>query len=629
MAFNGAGVFLRLFNWVQDKNNGIDIDSTRMDQETDGIATGLSNMICRDGQSTVTADIPFATHKLTQIKSGTVRTDATNLGQLQDSTLNWIADSGVADAIAATYAPPITALVDGQHCSVRAANANATTTPTFSPNGITAHTITKFGGTALGIGDIQTNQELDLRYNLANTRWELLDPRAADLTANTFVGTQTLSGAALNEARATIASAATVNIGAATANYLQVTGTTTITAFDTIQAGTERTLEFASSLMVTHNASSLILPGSASITVSAGDTMILRSEGSGNWRCIVYQQAASLAPASPLRNRLINGGFAIDQRVNSATSCSDDTYCLDRWYTLTQTAAVNVSQQALQEVGQPFNIRLSQAQASAQRMGVAQIVEAANSQDLRSASIALSARIRCSSSQAIRYAILEWTGTADAVTSDVVLSWTSGTYTAGNFFLAANLTVTAVGSITPSANTWTAITTLTGTCGASVNNLIAFFWTEGTAAQNITLDIGKVQLEAGTGASAFAQIPISMELAACQRYFCKSFAQGTAPANIASVVGALVFAQTTAASNSGAYGPFRFPVVMRAAPTVTTYNASGGANNQITSIQASQDFTGTSQTGLGDTGFALVGIAPSGGTQGGQCAVHYSANAEL
>lgn len=89
----------------------------------------------------------------------------------------WVAAGGTSDAITATFNPAITALTDGLIVGVRAGAGNATTTPTFAPNGLTAHTITKSGGTALVPGDIAgALAELLLRYNLANTRWELLNP---------------------------------------------------------------------------------------------------------------------------------------------------------------------------------------------------------------------------------------------------------------------------------------------------------------------------------------------------------------------------------------------------------------------------------------------------------------------
>lgn len=89
----------------------------------------------------------------------------------------WVVSAGTGDAITAAYSPAITALVDGQIVYFRASAANTIAAPTFSPNGLTARTITRSGGSAIGIGSIAGNlAEYALRYNLANTRWELLNP---------------------------------------------------------------------------------------------------------------------------------------------------------------------------------------------------------------------------------------------------------------------------------------------------------------------------------------------------------------------------------------------------------------------------------------------------------------------
>ena len=86
---------------------------------------------------------------------------------------------GTPDAITATYSPPVT-LVDHQLCLFVASGANTTTTPTFAPNGLAAHVITKKGGSALAAGDIPAQYAVCiLEYNLANTRWELLNPAVA------------------------------------------------------------------------------------------------------------------------------------------------------------------------------------------------------------------------------------------------------------------------------------------------------------------------------------------------------------------------------------------------------------------------------------------------------------------
>src|SRR5882724_5591239 len=104
-------------------------------------------------------------------------------------------------------------------------------------------------------------------------------------------GTSLVLSSFLNEAKgADIASATTTDIGAATGNYVVVTGTVTITGLGTVQAGTRRIVKFSGALTLTHNATSLILPGSANITTVAGDTAMFISLGSGNWICVNYEQ---------------------------------------------------------------------------------------------------------------------------------------------------------------------------------------------------------------------------------------------------------------------------------------------------------------------------------------------------
>jgi len=103
-------------------------------------------------------------------------------------------------------------------------------------------------------------------------------------------GATTAVGAADNQSTkgADIASAATTDIGAATGRFVHITGTTTITSFGTKTAGVIRILTFDGALTITHNATSLILPGAANIGTSAGDTAVFVSEGGGNWRCVSY-----------------------------------------------------------------------------------------------------------------------------------------------------------------------------------------------------------------------------------------------------------------------------------------------------------------------------------------------------
>lgn len=105
-----------------------------------------------------------------------------------------------------------------------------------------------------------------------------------------------------------IGSATTTNIGGVSAVNLRVTGTTTITSLGTVASGTTRVLRFADALTLTHNATSLILPGAANITTAANDTCTAVSLGSGNWIVVSYQPAAGYAPYLAFPSQTSNSG---------------------------------------------------------------------------------------------------------------------------------------------------------------------------------------------------------------------------------------------------------------------------------------------------------------------------------
>lgn len=108
---------------------------------------------------------------------------------------------------------------------------------------------------------------------------------------NVSAGVIGLDGAGIT----TVASATSTPIGASQTRDVSITGTTTITSFDTVAAGTYRQGVFTGILTLTYNATSLILPGGANITTAAGDTFGAISLGSGNWRVLWYQRASGQA----------------------------------------------------------------------------------------------------------------------------------------------------------------------------------------------------------------------------------------------------------------------------------------------------------------------------------------------
>lgn len=142
---------------------------------------------------------------------------------------------------------------------------------------------------------------------------------------------------------ADVASASTTDLSVTTGDFVDITGTTTITALGTASAGVERTVRFTGALTLTHNGTSLILPGSANISTANGDTAIFRSLGSGNWVCINYSVAAAPATPAPLDAQyvtLATNSTLTSERVLTAGSGVSLT---DAGAGSTITAALNIS----------------------------------------------------------------------------------------------------------------------------------------------------------------------------------------------------------------------------------------------------------------------------------------------
>jgi len=114
---------------------------------------------------------------------------------------------------------------------------------------------------------------------------------------------------------ATIASATTTSLGTAAnpQGVITISGVTTITSFgSSALVGQLFFVYFSGALTLTHNATSLILPFGANILTVAGDCMVVRYEGSSNWRVMNYQfsTTASFKSALGLSNAISSTGNA-------------------------------------------------------------------------------------------------------------------------------------------------------------------------------------------------------------------------------------------------------------------------------------------------------------------------------
>jgi len=202
MAFNGTGTFLRIYNWVTDKANGVPITASRFDAELEGMATGLSQCITKDGQTTITANIPFNSNKITGLGNGTARTDVINVGQVQDNQFLYLGTTGgSADAYTLAPSPAITAYTATQQFTAKISATNLTTTPYLQVSSITSPTTTavikKLSATkteiAVEASDLLINGIYDFKRNSANDAWIVLNPEKVfyDLTNLTKATTTT------------------------------------------------------------------------------------------------------------------------------------------------------------------------------------------------------------------------------------------------------------------------------------------------------------------------------------------------------------------------------------------------------------------------------------------------------
>lgn len=197
------------------------------------------------------------------------------------STASSAASAAAASAAAAAAsAASAAAIVGGGTVKVSAADTTAdylNSTLTSSDSSLTQAIVNPAG-----------NETLSLTTTKAST--------TEILTGTNAVKTVTADAlAALWEQGADIASAGTIAVGEG--GHFHVTGTTAITDIDfaTDKAGRKVTLTFDGVLTLTHNATTLILPGGANITTAAGDSATFVSEGSDNVRCVSYTKAAGTA----------------------------------------------------------------------------------------------------------------------------------------------------------------------------------------------------------------------------------------------------------------------------------------------------------------------------------------------
>lgn len=135
---------------------------------------------------------------------------------------------GTADAITADFTPNV-ALTNGTTVIVRADAANATTTPTFAPDGLTAKTIVKGNNLALVAGDVAgTGHWLEMNFDTVLDKWVLQNPARGVAVVSNSAWNKIVNGNFAINQRAYVSGAATT-AGQYTLDRWKVTSTGGIT----------------------------------------------------------------------------------------------------------------------------------------------------------------------------------------------------------------------------------------------------------------------------------------------------------------------------------------------------------------------------------------------------------------
>jgi hypothetical protein len=322
----------------------------------------------------------------------------------------------------------------------------------------------------------------------------------------------------------------------------------------------------------------------------------------------------SVAQYYSFKNRIINGQMQIAQRATSATITAGSTIAagystVDRFYVYCTGANVTAAQ--VSGSGSTKNRLQITGAASVTAIGVGQRIEQLNSYDLANSTATLSVDLANSLLTSVTWTAY-YANTAD--TFGTLASPTRTQISTGTFTVTSTVTNYNAQIAIPAAAT-------TG---------IEIVFTVGSQTSG-TFTIGNVQLEKGSTATSFDYRDYQAELAKCQRYYEKSYPQGTAvPTNLTNAGYAAGYS-TVACANLSSYMMVKFAVTKRALATIQTYSyasstASTASNGSGTDLAAGSASVSISS----DSCFQVYNNAGSSITPAsGAFIVHWSASAEL
>jgi hypothetical protein len=345
--------------------------------------------------------------------------------------------------------------------------------------------------------------------------------------------------------------------------------------------------------------------------------------------------------AFSFKNRILNGDMRIDQRNAGASVAtpSNGQFALDRFRTFTSGGGVySVGQSSTAPTGftnsMLFTVTTADLSiAAADFYLFTQTIEGNNVADLgfgtaSAKTVTVSFWVRSSVTGTFAFSLRQGSGDRSYVAE----------YTVSSADTWEQKTITIAGD---TSGTWSTDTGPGMICtwdlgSGSDRNATANTWSAGNyfrtsscvdliATNGATLYITGVQLEVGSVATPFERRPFTTELQLCQRYYCKTFDFATAPANNGGNNGMLMCGTIS----SGNYEPnamWRFPVEMRADPTVTLYNPSTGTTGQW---QGGGVTSSNARVGSGGSGGIVIDNTDTNLTGSNSWRIQAAASAEL
>lgn len=149
MSYDGSGTYALVAGLEANLANGQPNDGTEVYAAFADIATALTTAICKDGQTTITANLPMAGFRHTGVGNPTARTQYGSVAGIQDGTYNYLTSVAGTNTVTATGALSLAAYAAGQCFWFIPANTNSGAT-TININSIGAKNIYNAGAACVG-----------------------------------------------------------------------------------------------------------------------------------------------------------------------------------------------------------------------------------------------------------------------------------------------------------------------------------------------------------------------------------------------------------------------------------------------------------------------------------------------